>query len=284
MWSWTRTQTWATGALAATVTAMVAVASPNVGLDDGGGGASQAELDAKLDVSAAMLGDQVVRTDVGPSYYWQAVEEGFTTTAGAPWNRAGANCSWTSPAGVLDSAPAVASGDMGTAATDVCYVVLGSNWDTKLQVGGGAIWGEARVRFSALADATNDYLFRCGFLDTTGNGNPTDAVAFSYDRSDSTAWKVWVRDAGTGTTTAAGSPTTVAIDTWYKLTIIINSDGTAATFYLNDVEYATVSSGMPDAGDTFGFTCTLAAEAGNVGAVVWYYDYVAAGQRFATPR
>lgn len=140
--------------------------------------------------------------------------------------------------------------------------------------GGGALTFEAAVRIEDLSNATDEFDFRAGFLDSVTAAG-TDGMFFEYDRNSSTNWNIVCLGAGTATRTATTSA--VAADTWYRLRIECNAAGTEVKFFINDVEV----SGSPITGaniptgfaERTGIGCTLIKSAGTTERLA-YVDYM----------
>jgi len=235
-----------------------------------------------LAADADAAGEAVRYEQLAPAFGWSETDEGFTGNNADPWTKSGSNCAWTAASATAD-ANSISQGDINTGgATDGCYNRLGGNLNG-FRFGQGVVLFEGRVLLSALADVTNDYVFICGFSDSS-TGVPVDGAFFVYDRSVSTNWQVRNIASSTGSEVAGDTPVAAAAATWYKLRVVANAAGTSIAYYLNDVLYATVTSNVPGSTRFTGVICLLAEEAGDIGAVYWQYDYMHASARLTTAR
>ena len=107
----------------------------------------------------------------------------------------------------------------------------------------------ASVRFSSVGTAgSNGAYYRIGFMDDIGATIPTDGawIEFNVD-SSATRWRSVTGNGGTRTITTDGV-LTVAINTWYKLTITPNSGGTSFVFAVDGTTIATHTTNLPTGG------------------------------------
>lgn len=102
--------------------------------------------------------------------------------------------------------------------------------------GGGQIQIDFIVRVNTLS--SNNYNVYVGLVNNVVNlasAEPATGYYFIYDDNvEGTNWFAKTANAGTRTSTDSG--VTVGANTWYKLTIIINSGNTSVRFLINDVE------------------------------------------------
>lgn len=110
--------------------------------------------------------------------------------------------------------------------------------------GSGAITSEFRVLIPTLATALQDYNMYMGLGNTTAAGEPTNGIYFKYSRGTSPNW-LFTTAAGGSRTTVTGAA--ISANKWYKLKYIVNSTGTAATFYVDGVSAASITSNIPSA-------------------------------------
>lgn len=107
-------------------------------------------------------------------------------------------------------------------------------------VGVAALTFEIMARLNTLSSANPRYLMSIGCWDTTSSPDPLGSgnfgIYFHYtDNVNTGQWQMICTD-GTGTATA--SSTTAADTNWHRFKITINAAGTAAHFYIDDVELA----------------------------------------------
>lgn len=110
--------------------------------------------------------------------------------------------------------------------------------------GGGAMYIDSWVKTdSALSDGTDTYTLWSGFNDST-TGSGTDGAYFRYTHTENSGKWVCVTRSNT-TETTADSGITVAVSTWYKLSVQVNADATSVAFYINGALVATITTNIP---------------------------------------
>jgi hypothetical protein len=122
----------------------------------------------------------------------------------------------------------------------------GANWRVDRQnkfiiLGGGLIVLQTVVKIPVLSDGTNRFTIRIGFGDDITA--PTDGVYFLYqDNVNSGKWECRTTSASTTTATDSG----ITTDTnWHNYTIIINSNASSVTFYIDGSLVATNTTNIP---------------------------------------
>ncbi len=124
------------------------------------------------------------------------------------------------------------------------WVAPRSSGNSVTLFGNGDYWRQETVMSIPSAfglsnsDGTNRYTFRSGFIDdmSTQSGNGNDGCFFRYTHNiNSGKWQGVCRNNNTESTcdTASTSGTTVATDTWYRLTVSVNAAGNSADFQVN---------------------------------------------------
>mgnify|MGYP002777140876 CR=1 FL=1 len=100
-----------------------------------------------------------------------------------------------------------------------------------------------RLALEALSTGAERFLVTFGFIDNTGAGDHSDGVYFRYsDNLNGGQWQCVARQAGV----EAVVNTSVAANTIYNIfKIEINTTGTQADFYINDVLVASLTSNLP---------------------------------------
>jgi len=133
--------------------------------------------------------------------------------------------------------------------------------------------GQHRIGFafrmaSAIPDATNDYLIFMG-LDLDNNSPGTYLTGFFADRTLSTTnWYARSRRASSDTDTDTG----VAMDTsWHAFEVLINTDNTSHTYYIDGVLVATHTTNMPNAAMGLKIITTRVAGAARNNYLDWLY-------------
>ena len=135
---------------------------------------------------------------------------------------------------------------------------------------GSATWtAETLVRLAHLSDGTDDYIIRLGFGDTITNADVTDGAYFEYNKATSVNWLMCTANGSSYTRTATS--TAVATGSWIKLKLVVNSDATLVTYYINDVSVGTVSTNIPTSNAT-GLLLQSAKTLGS-GQRDFYMDY-----------
>ena len=169
--------------------------------------------------------------------------------------------------------PSIVQFTLGTSTTGSgSYGILNSN---QMLLGNSWYWKyETIAQIRALSDGTNTYTMRFGFLDS-GSAESTDGVFFRYtDSVNSGKWVLVARSNSSETTTNATN-TAVAINTWYRLTIIVNPAGTSAEFFQNGVSLGTVGTTIPTgAGRGTGFGGMFLKTAGTADNTVLDVDAI----------
>lgn len=136
---------------------------------------------------------------------------------------------------------------LSTGTTTTGRAALIANQNTSF---GKLAFGSGRVRFgnvirtlNSLSDATNRYLVLAGF-NTSASAESNDAVLFRYrDNINSGNWQAVVRDGGSETVADTGLA--VASSTWYRLEIDVAADLSSIDFFIDGVNVATISAGIP---------------------------------------
>ncbi len=118
-----------------------------------------------------------------------------------------------------------------------------------LAVGGARFRQRIRARIAAVSDATDTYVLRHGFGNTSGT-EWTDGIGWRYTHSVNAGWWLcFCRSGGTETTADAGvGPTVGSTGNWQALDIEVNAAGTSVSFYVNDALVATITATIPTVG------------------------------------
>lgn len=163
----------------------------------------------------------------------------------------GGNLGWTifTNSGTVGANITAADGDhMGlvrlgsaTTATSAPTISLGSG--TSIILGNHSLTTEWLAQIPTLSTALEEYTIRFGLHSSVSSAAPSHAVIFEYDRTQSVNWRL--RAIAGGSSTVTTSSTIVSNGVWTKFKIVINSDGTLATFYINDVSIGTVTTNIP---------------------------------------
>ena len=251
-------------------------------------------LDNPTTTAVAYLDNATVTVVNGPPSRWQGTQFFTDYFNGAPTVgdiiavNSGTSAATAATSTMTNNHPGVVQATTGTTATGRTFV--GSNVNS-IAIGGGQIEYEACVRIPTLSDATNRYALLFGLFDTNSAANQTDGCYILYDEggvsTGSTAAAYWqtVTAANTARTfNTALTQITVAINTWYKLRIVVNPAGTEVRFYINDVQVAAHAANIP-AGTArlVGFGHLLIKSIGTTARTA-LIDFLSFNQTFTTPR
>lgn len=119
-----------------------------------------------------------------------------------------------------------------------------------------------------------------GYGDNLGAVDQTDGIYFRYTHTvNGGKWEL-VAEVG-GVETVADSGVTVAANTWYNLRIETYGQ-TSATFFIDDVNVGTISTGLPTSTDYTGINIGIFKSVGTstrAYRVDWLYVYAMHGNR-----
>lgn len=136
--------------------------------------------------------------------------------------------------------PGIARLSSGTTNAGYAYVITGTN---SLLLGNGEVNQNTRMRITQLSTSGERFIYIYGLSDATG-GSGQDGVYVSY--SDDVASGVFQFVTANNTTrTTTNTDITVAANTWYDLSIVINAAGTSASLYIDGVLKATNTTNIP---------------------------------------
>jgi hypothetical protein len=141
------------------------------------------------------------------------------------------------------------------------------------------VW-EGLIRLPTASDGTNTYSVQAGFLDTVTAKSTGFGVDLLYD---TTVSPNWICESYDGTVTSTTSGTAVAINTWVKLRVEIESD-TTARYYVDDALICTHSADIPTGtAQSTGLGVMILGSAGTTDRFV-EIDYQYVRPNFPTPR
>jgi hypothetical protein len=152
------------------------------------------------------------------------------------------------------------------------------------RLGNGDYWRwETVLRLPTLSDATNTYTTQVGFNEANGVGNPTDGCYFKYSNGvNSGKWQGVCYN--NGATTTCNTNITVAAATWYRLTVVVASDGSQSDFQVNGTSTCQVTTNIPTAsGRETSWNAAIAKSAGTT-ARTMEIDYIDVEGQLGTPR
>jgi hypothetical protein len=192
--------------------------------------------------------------------------------------------------GGLSSHPGIEDMGTGTTTTGDDFFGLNDGANNAYLLGSGGsndYWRhESDVYIPTLSTVTQRFIVRTGFL----NNPNTDSSAGDYgcffkysDNLNSGNWQGVCTKNGTISTCDTG--TNVTTTPWYRLTVSVNSAGTAATFQVNGATsgtgYCQVTTNLPDQATIFETSITKTA--GTTARDLWV-DYVDVYADFGTSR
>lgn len=131
----------------------------------------------------------------------------------------------------------------------------------------------SRIRLSALASFSQNYISYIGFMDTPGAGVPVDGCYFKHDRAVSTTnWIAVCRS--NSVETAVTSTIAISTTAFQKLSTVMNAAGTSVDFTVDGTAAATITTNIPSgAGRWFDMGFKMQKSAGTT-ARLMYIDYV----------
>jgi hypothetical protein len=119
-------------------------------------------------------------------------------------------------------------------------------------------WGDASIVAAAGVDAGTGspdfYLETAGTTSGAASSGFTTAGFYYRDDVNGGKWQAKVRSAVTPTETNVDTGVTVALNTLYRLRVIVNAARTEAKFYINDALVATISTNLPAAASAMSIT------------------------------
>jgi len=188
------------------------------------------KLNMKVNSYDALLGSQVVRTDVPTSYagtMFRLIWQGITQIESG-LSPVGTNCSATNVTATSTTGPGVLKLTTTSGTTDTCSLQPTTLGSAAIFPATGPLLFSARVRMTNLPDST--YKFACGLNAATPPGVTSgDTLMFEGHNN------LW----STGTTTTPATVTTrgtaLAAGTWYRLDMEINAAWNYISFKVDGV-------------------------------------------------
>ena len=144
--------------------------------------------------------------------------------------------------------PGIAQIGTGTTTPGTVWSYAGMVGRSTLLLGNGDYWRyETVLRLSTagggLSNGTDRYRVEAGFNDDAASDG-VDGCYFKYsDNNNSGKWQGVCRSNSTESTCDVGI--TVAVDTWYRLTVVVNSAGDSTDFQVNGVSKCQVTTNIP---------------------------------------
>lgn len=146
----------------------------------------------------------------------------------------------------------------------------------QIYIGGGELIYETLAELTALHDGTNTGYFRFGFMDEISGAPLNGIIAQCGTSADN--WTLFCNNNGASTSSTGISLATTG---WHHIKIVVNASGTSATLYVDGDLEATVASGLPSAGMSYG--AQLQKTAGTT-AISMNIDLFHVHQIFSTAR
>jgi hypothetical protein len=147
-------------------------------------------------------------------------------------------------------------------------------------LGGGSAIFESVVRIPTLPDGTDSFAFRIGFGDSV-TMEFTDGVYFELTQ-DNADWRC--KTASNLNVTDTGSGSNAQANTWTRLRIEVNADGSEAKFYIDGTLMQTLTTNIPTgAGRETGIVASIIKSLGSTERTA-QIDYVYASIEFTTQR
>ncbi len=167
---------------------------------------------------------------------------------------------------------------------DTSYMTsgLGSSYNSVLLGDGTTSWRyetALQIPSGGLSGSGETYAFAAGFTNATdGVSTLSSGCYFRYSDSSSN-WEAVCENSNTET--SCDTNVLVSDDTWYRLTVSVNADGTAADFFVDGVNVCQVTSNIPSSALSFQAVIEKTAGSSNRSVVL---DYLSARAQFASPR
>lgn len=163
--------------------------------------------------------------------------------------------------------------------------ILGSDAnDDVLLLGNGDAWRyETVARIPTLSSGGEPFTVRAGFLDASTTDG-TDGCYFKYsDDVNGGEWQGLCIDNTTSTT--CDSNIAVGANTWYRLTVAVNSAGSQADFRVNGSSACTVATNIPTgAGRSVTYGNAIVKDGAGTNARTLETDYIEVLGQLGTPR
>jgi len=157
--------------------------------------------------------------------------------------------------GLTNNSFGISSMNTGVAATSGIQYVFGTT--DLVRPNFGKLVCSARVQFSLLSTALQEYVFRFGFSNTAGQTAGTDYAMFEYNRA-ALGTDVWFTVTGNDGVNTSSQESAVAVNTWYVLRIEWDRTTASVQYYINDVLVQTQTGApVPTNADLFGIQLQL---------------------------
>jgi hypothetical protein len=211
-------------------------------------------------------------------------DDGAFTFGELGWNETNSGTgsdSWRT--GAQDNRPGIIEQDTGTTTTGRSALYLGyasvdPTADTISITGGETI--EFAFNLFQLSTAGQEFDSRIGLCDVV-SGDCVDGIYFEYDRNSSTNWRI--ATSSNSSRTKTNTSTAVATG-WTRFKIVVNSNATSITYYINDTSVGTIAATIPTTSARQ--TCPMFQIVKSAGSSIasQFIDYFAMYNSFTTPR
>jgi hypothetical protein len=177
-------------------------------------------------------------TRITDDYCGGTVAQVWTTSVAGT----GASAGQTSTSAALGWRPGIAQ--YGTGTTAAGRSGFGQSASTIALGNGVGFTYEVDISIPVLSTGVDRFGLTAGFNNSFGLLLGTNYAGFSYvDNVNGGAWVCTTTSTSVSTTTNTG--TTVAINTWYRLTITVNSSASSVTFSIDGTTVATHTTNIP---------------------------------------
>jgi hypothetical protein len=184
-------------------------------------------------------------------------------------------------AGLTNNSFGISSMNTGVAATSGIQYVFGTTDLTRPN--NGKLVCSARVQFSILSTALQEYVFRFGFSNTAGQTAGTDYAMFEYQRA-ALGTNVWFTVTGNDGVNTSSQESAIAANTWYVLRIEWDRTASSVAYYIDDVLVQTQTGApVPTSADLFGIQLQLFKLVGTTARTA-FVDFVYGHCYFNTER
>jgi hypothetical protein len=168
---------------------------------------------------------------------------------------------------------------------DKTFVTSGDSFTDTFTIANNVSWRyEADVLMPILSTSGEQFVYTTGINNTT---NTVSAISngcyFRYGETAGNGSGKWQGVCEDGTESTCDTTITVVVDTWYRLTMVINSAGNSVDFRVNGVSKCTITTHIPSSTALVSFESIINKTNGN-GLRGVYFDYLAVRAQFTTAR
>lgn len=152
--------------------------------------------------------------------------------------------------------------------------------------GNGQLIFQTYIYLSALSNGTDTYSVNLGFFNlsaTTAISSVLQDLSVCFNYTDGTNSGKWQGFCKNGSSSTVDLGITVAATTWYDLKIVINSNYSLITFYINGTSAGTLSTNLPTSSTIHAPGNIILKSAGTTN-IIMYQDFIKIRKDFITPR